>query len=103
MRRTSLNGRGLVAGLTAALAAVLLAVPIQDDRASAADTPVTVSVTPTEGLEDGDVVTAVIRTTADYRVFEAQVRLCRAGVEYADGDANSPNRDFDPANGNCPS
>jgi hypothetical protein len=82
---------------------MVIALPLATPRAGGAEpTPITVTVTPASGLDDGQEVVVNVKTSADFPLYEMRVQQCRDGVEYKPND-NVPNADFKAGGPNCPS
>jgi hypothetical protein len=94
---------GLAAALVAAGSLLVVAPQLPFDRAAgAADSPVTVTVTPTELLGDGQLLTVTIKTTAGFPAIAAEMQVCKHGVDFQTSAGSRPNNDFFPGGNSCP-
>lgn len=70
--------------------------------AAALPSPVTVTVTPTSEVIDGQRLTINIKTSASHPVYQAEAQVCRPGVDYAISTGPRPAPDFALGGENCP-
>ncbi len=94
--------RALLALAAVAVVAALLPFGSSHDRAFADPTPVVVTASPTSNLTDGQKVSINVKTTADYPVYLATARMCRAGVDYQPSSGSDPDVDASADGPNCP-
>ena len=107
MARVHRSSRSLsIAVAVLLLAATVIAVgATTDDRAEAANipTPWTVTVSPSTGVIDGQLIRINVSTPGTNPVSEVRAQVCRRGVAYRPNFASQPNADFAIGGPNCPS
>lgn len=89
-------------GISPAAAVTSATTPGSTTQASALPPGVSVDVTPTTNLIDGQRVTITIRATAAYPIYQAEARVCRRGVDYQPSSGNRPSPDAEGGGPNCP-
>ena len=100
-RERRLSGLLALLAMTVVASVVAIGVP-SVDAANVPTTPVTVTATPVTGLADGQLLNLNIKTTADYPVYAAEARVCRAGVDYQISTTDLPAIDWQLGGANCP-
>ena len=95
-------GRRVAASFVCAASLLAIFPVVLGGHAGAADAPFTVTVDPVDLLGDGQLVTVTIKTTDEYPLVAAEMRICRLGPEYKSRKGPRPDPDFDVGGPNCP-
>ena len=97
-----LRGSAALLVLAASVAVIAPGLPLSGSAGAARTTRSAWTVSPTDSLADGQLVTVTIKTTGDTPVSSAEIQLCKDGVTYQSAHQSQPGLDFATGGVNCP-